>query len=239
MTLLDRSRALAADVTDLNARRNMADQVKAVRARREAFEEVRGLLTVASAKRAALGRHGVDVAMDLGAVQPLIRSLKDWKASIAADPSEIVTPSQTVQSTLIGPIKSLARRIEDRSAQAWSAHVQESLPQVSDETLKLRERLPAMKRKVDHLRETLARAKELAAAPPTSEAGFVQFQTRATACRDAWAELEGEALPDEVRRFLKAASQPAGASIDLLFAGETLDWLQRQGLVDHFRIRGS
>ena len=239
MTLLDRARALASDVNELNARKNMADQVKAVTARREAFGDARALIIVAAGRRAALRRHGVEVSIDTAGIKPLRLGLETWKTQIAANPGEIVAPGSTVQNQLIHPLKTMARRIEESSAAAWSAHVGEHLPRVASDTLTLRERLPGMKRKVDAFRDALARAQELAKAPPTSDAGFAQFQARASACRDAWADLEGEALPDDVRRFLQAAGQPGGASIELLLKGETLEWLRTHGLIDHFRIRGS
>ncbi len=239
MTLLDRSRALAADVTELLARKSMADQVKAVAARRQAFGEARQMVMVSAAKRGALRRRGILDAADITSATALRRSVEAWKGQVAADPSQIVAPNSTVQTLIVQPLRSLAKRIDEATAAAWAAHVEDHLPHVARDTLTLRERLPGMKAKVEAFREAYSRASDLAKAVPTSDAGFAQFEARSAACREAWTALEGEALPDDVRRFLHAAGQPGGASINMLLTGETLEWLRSQDLVDHFRIKGS
>ncbi|MGN6063654.1 hypothetical protein [Brevundimonas diminuta] len=239
MSLLDRSRALATDAKDLAARKSMADQVKAVAARRQAFGEARAMIMVAAAKRAALRSRGVDVVVDITSVLPLRRRLEAWKAEVTDNPALIVAPESTVQTQVIQPLRSLAKRLDESGLAGWRAYVDEHLPRIAHDTLRMRERLPGMKRKVEAFREAYSRASALADVVPTTEAGFAQFDARASACREAWAELEGEALPDDVRRFLHAAGQPGGASIEMLLTGDTLSWLRTQNLVEHFRIRGS
>lgn len=236
MNLLERSARLAAEVGDLNARKEMADQVQAVAARRTTFSQVGAEILVGSAKRTALKRH--DVPVEAMSTAALSGKIEAWRNEVRANPAAVLAPG-SVATQILGPLKIVAKTLVDTSAQAWSEHVRSRVPHPAPDALSVRERLPGGKEKVSVFRDLQSRALALADTVPVNDAEFDRFESRAAACRQAWADIEGQPLPDEVRRFLQAASQTAGAPLQLLLEGETLAWIQDQGLVDHFRIRGA
>lgn len=236
MALPERSRQLAIDAIDLKAREGMAEQVRAVSARAEAFELALGELRAAVGRMRLLIARGVPVTANLKAAPGTRRNVAEWRVRVASDPAVVVAGGGDVLPQMLNPAKALTKSMTEATAAAWGRHVKNSLPAVTEEHLNVRAKIPAQKTKVDEFRQLRDRALSLAKATPTHAAEMDLFEVYRDQCLAAWRDLDSDGLPPDVGKLLRDAGTPAGAVLDLITPA-TLEWLKANGLYAKFRVR--
>jgi hypothetical protein len=236
MSLLERSRSLAARTATLKDAEGLVAKTKSFRSRADQFETITSELRVAASHMSLLQARGVAVTAAIATVSGVRRNITEWRTALAADDAAVSAPDQAVQPKLINPITKLSRSIIDATTAGWAAHVRARLPIVSADLLATLLKLPNQGAKVQAFRSTFERAEALGRKPPANDAGIDLFETYASQCQAAATALEEESISPAVLAFFKAASSPAGAGIGLL-TPEVLTFLQSRGLADRYRIR--
>lgn len=236
MSLLEKSRSLAARAATLKDAEGLAQKTQAFGIRADKFETIAGELRAAAGRVRLLQERGVATSAATAAVPGIRRNFAEWRSAIAADDAAILAASQAVQPKLIDPTTKLAKSLIDAATAGWAAHVRARLPIVSADLIATLSKLPDQLAKVEAFRSTYERADAIGRKLPVSAADIDLFETYANQCQAAAAALEEESISPAVIAFLKAASSPNGAGIELLMP-EVLVFLQARGLTNRYRIR--
>ena len=213
MSLLERSRSLAARTAILKDAEGLVGKTKAFASRADRFETIAGELRAAAGRVRLLQARGVAVsAASAAASAPGIRrNIAEWRSAVADDDAAISAAERAVQPKLIDPTSKLAKSLSDAATTAWNAHVRARLPMVSADLLAMMAKLPDQAAKVEAFRATFDRAEAVGRKLPVSDADVDLFETYATQCQAAVTALDDQSISPAILAFFKAASSPAGA----------------------------
>lgn len=234
MTLIERSRAFATDVTELDRLQKTADLVSAVGSRAEQLEFSLAKLRLAVGQLRMLRERGVAVTVDLSPSAGFAHHLANLADAAAADPAAVTAPE--VKTRTLNPLGTFTKTITDSCKEAWGAHVKARLPRVGTDLIPVLARVPALRAKVERFRTLQASAQDFAETLPTGAGDVEAFHRTAADCQAAWDALDAEAIPPRVMQFLRAATSEAGAGLDSLDQ-EVTDWLEVQDLCRSFVVR--
>jgi hypothetical protein len=238
MSLLERSRSLAARTAILKDAEGLVAKTKAFGARADSFEKIAAELRAASGRVRLLQARGVAISTATAAAPGIRRNVAEWRSALLADDAAISAANQAVQPKIIDPATKLARSLTETATADWAAHVRVRLPIVSADLLAISSKLPDQAPKVEAYRSTFERAEAVGRKLPASNADLDLFQTYANQCQEATNALEDQPISPSVLAFFKAASSAAGAGIGLL-TPEVVAFLQARGLTGRYRIRSA
>ncbi len=236
MSLLERSRSLAARTSLLKDSEGLVEKTKAFASRAEQFAGLTAELRASAGRVRLLREHNVTVKVATSSAAGIRRSIVEWRANLTKDDTAISSPGQAVQPKLMDPTTRLARALAEAAASGWTEHVKATLPVVSEDLLAVSSKIPEQKAKVEAYRSTYQHAESVGRKLPASNADVERFQVYAGQVQQAATELENQSISPAVLAFFKAASMPAGAPLALL-TPEIRDFLQSSGLENRYRIR--
>lgn len=234
MNLLERSRAIATEVSELAALRAIADQAEAVRSRATQFEnELAKLRLVAGCIRQLRGR-GVRVDAEIATVAGVRQFIDALLHAVNADPAAILE-IRDVQPRILSPLGKISASLQNAANQGWARQVGQRLPAVSGALLEALARVPALRPKVEHFRVLREQARARSATAPLTQAEFDRMDILIEQCNRAWRDLDAEGIPQDVLVFFREAANARGASLSML-KSDVLAWLEKYGLMDAFGI---
>jgi hypothetical protein len=236
MSLLERSRLLAARTAIIKDSEGLVENTKAFRSRADKFELVTAEVRAAAGRVRLLRARGVNVSVAITPAAGIRRNLEEWRNALAADDAAVSAPAHAVQRKLVDPTTKLAASLHDAAVDAWALHVRARLRVVPADTLVISAKLPDQIAKVAAYRSIYERAEAVGRKLPTSNADIDLFETYANQCQEAATAVESQLIPPAVQAFFKAASSHAGAAIEQL-TPEVLVFLESHNLMPRYRIR--
>lgn len=234
MTLLQRANQLAESLEQLEANKQLAQEVQTFSSR--AFELEQAVQTFTNLVRLAkiFRSRNVPYSININLIG-LRQTLETIATCYHSDPNTI-KPKPNAESS-----KSFWKLIKDYPAKicqslelAWENYTQSIRPSLNEELLKLFEELPSTREQVKIIRQLQEKAKQLTAVLPKDESDIDQLRLVVSNIHTAWQGLETTETPASVLVFLKAA-YGGGAALQL-FTDEVRQWLEIRQLSHAFFI---
>lgn len=235
MNLLERSRVIASEVSELAALKAIADQAEAVGTRAAQFEKELAKLRLSAGCIRQLQGRGVRVEVEVKAAPGVRQFIEALLRAVNADPAAVLE-IRDVQPRILSPLSKISASLADAANQGWARQVGQRLPAVSNALLEALARVPALRPKVEHFQALREQARARSASAPLTEAEFDRMDTLVAQCNRAWRDLDAEGIPQDVLVFFREAANPRGANLSLLNS-VVLAWLDKHDLVDAFGIR--
>ncbi len=190
------------------------------------------LLSCASLKESAIA----DITL------PSAKTLRDETASVLAlfqgDREAILDATRFKPKAFTEAVKTLTDELQIALDRAWQAYAGGRALATNRELLDVLERLPKFRPVVQRIRSLSEKIRQAQAILPTTKAQVDEFNRLVTQAEQAWQELGGEQMPQEVLDFLKAAISPAGSRLGFL-TDAVRSWLTQHGIASSFVVKVS
>ena len=224
MTLLQRANQLAESLEQLEAKKQLAQEVQTFSSRVDALEQAvqnfNDLVRLVKIFR----NYTIPYSVNVNLVD-LHQSLQTIYSCYQSDPSTI-KPNAESSKKFWKPLKDYPPQIRQSLELAWQNYTRKILPNLDKELLDIFEKLPSTQAQVKTIRQLQQQAYSLSISLPSSEQDIDKIKQLVASIQIAWQGLETTEIPASVLGFLKAACS-GGAALHL-FTEDVRQWL-----VDH------
>lgn len=224
MTLLQRANQLAESLEQLEAKKQLAQEVQTFSSRVDALEQAvqnfNDLVRLVKIFR----NYTIPYSVNVNLVD-LHQSLQTIYSCYQSDPSTI-KPNAESSKKFWKPLKDYPPQIRQSLELAWQNYTRKILPNLDKELLDIFEKLPSTQAQVKTIRQLQQQAYSLSISLPSSEQDIDKIKQLVASIQIAWQGLETTEIPTSVLGFLKAACS-GGAALHL-FTEDVRHWL-----VDH------
>lgn len=237
--LLEKVETLKADLASYRQAKTAGDQAGAFKARAAQFSDLSLKLRQAIGAWQALehGKVPVERPHPLPGPRKEVLALKE---KFVADPASFETANTHFRHELAPAISKRTSQIADSAKQAWETFVDERADLPRREVLDTLATLVSYRQHVERILRQAENVAALRATVPSAETidSVLAALDRARKEKDeAFAAMSGDALPPEVLKFLRAASQQGASLAD--YTDVVRIWLDERNLGAAFRIVSS
>lgn len=231
--IMDRCSALTERLERL--KKAMDDEHKALvlearRAELEALkEELGGVATTAK----ALLEHEHLTATDLPDCNKSLESIDKVGERLETEPTELTKGRD--YKHLLGRVGKVQEHLAATTTKRWETVVAHHQG-VDEAFLRRVEVFPDQSDRVARIRLLKAAFEATTRNAPASEEAYTAFTSSYDALQQELSQLDPEAFPDDVLRFLRAAQKAKGAPLKL-FTDKVQTWLKESDLLDGVRVR--
>lgn len=232
MTLLQRANQLAENLEQLEAKKQLAQEVQTFSSRaielEQAVQKFNDLVRLVKIFRKYIVPYSVNVNL-----VDLRQALETIYSSYQSDLNTI-KPNAESSKKFWKPLKDYPTQIQQSLELAWQNYTRTILPSLDKELLDIFEKLPSTQAQVKTIRQLQKQAEALIVLLPSSEQDVDKIKQLVASIQIAWQGLETTEIPASVLRFLKAACS-GGAALHL-FTEDVRQWLVEHQLNHAFFI---
>lgn len=232
MTLLQRANQLAENLEQLEAKKQLAQEVKTFSSRaielEQAVQKFNDLVCLVKIFRNHLIPYSVNVNLI-----DLCQELQTISSCYQNDPCTI-KPNSESSKKFWKPLKDYPAQIRQSLELAWQNYTRKILPNLDKELLDIFEKLPSTEAQVKTIRQLQKQAETLVILLPSSEQDVDKMKKLVASIQIEWQNLETTEIPASVLGFLKAACS-GGAALHL-FTEDVRQWLADHQLNHAFSI---
>lgn len=234
--LLDKARNLSERITRYQTLREQAHNAQTFETRANQFEKAASGLNNAVSVMKALNESGIPVVVRLSTKDQTRKKTESLLQGFRGDTAFVDNPGFDLRFEFLTPLKGLADSVASTSLGAWQKNVDARRERVSQDILNALKAVPAYRPIVAKVQNCQVQIEAIANSLPTDVASAnLRVTEIASEQREAWRQLTGGELPEDVILFLRA-SMGDGAELRLLTAA-VIDWLKSRGLDGAFRIK--
>lgn len=239
MTLLQRAKDLTSSLEELNALDKRADHAQLFENRADTFEKpatsLRGL------------EESMKVLLELGIVVPGIEKetvialknrINDLHSRYLLNKNVMLDPfpGENIKYVLTNALSRLPDQSREALIRGWGEWCRRQLPHVDEEVLTLLEKIEALRKSAQSVRELKKEFDEVSSSMPIATESVERITHLAGDMNEVWLDLTGEGVPQPVLIFLRKAISIEGARLAEL-TQDVRDWMSEHGLSNSLRVR--
>ena len=238
MSLLERVELTSGRIESLQSLKDLAAQAAEFEQRAKTLEGLANEFEELRVPAAVLEEVGIEVSLDaklLGALHSKAVLLKD---GYTRERNFILTPfpGEDFRFVFVNPCVSFKKKTKAALHDAWLGWVQKNTPAIDHDVLQVLSTINALGTAVASIQAVLGVIHRLATILPQSVNEARQVVALCSQVNEAWHQLAGDGIAQEVLAFLRAAGGSVGATYDLL-TPSILEWLDEHNLRHVLRIR--
>lgn len=232
--VINQARIIRKKLWDFQHYQKLQHRLEGFKERKEIFAGYVSQLRAINTIREALTEQGVSLEPREDGKE-LIPVIREWMEYLASEQAErwVHPESRAELSDLERRIEWAIQKRQEQTRRDWEAFVQKHTPQISEEVLRILEKLPHIQDDVKRLHRKIQRMRELASQLPKDTESIDEVRYLAEEMRALWNRFEG--IPEAVVAFLKDVTSSQGASLSRL-TEDVWQWVREHGLEDNFRI---
>ena len=232
--LIARLDQMAQEITKLHELRQQVDHAQAFGTRAKLLDEPSAQLDLLATIAQEFHCRGITIPFDRSQFAAFAKQMRVIATAYHQDPQSILAAAEH-RFTFWEPLKNLPNQIHAALLQAWSEHINTTLPiQQQPELLQTLEQLPGFKERVVQISQLYREAERLRGRLPQSGDEIDRIAAIASELKTTWAQLPTEGIPADIRDFLTAAVEGNARLAQL--TGPVMEWLQINNLADSVRI---
>lgn len=239
MSLFERAQNLSLEIQEIDALKKRADQAELFEKRATALsvpaDEMKKLETAIT----IIASLDIPVlSLDHNLIGNLNRRIVDLRDRYTFDKNVMLDPfpEEDVRWVFNQPLTQLPQKVKTALLEAWENWAKKNIPEIDGDVLDILGGIVALRESVNTVRFLKVSAETICTSLPNENDDVDQLKQLCKKIADAWHNLAGEGIPNDVLVFLRVAGSRDGARFDLLTT-EVLDWLTIHGLRDSLRIK--
>jgi hypothetical protein len=239
MSLLERVELARGRIDALQSLKQRADQAADFEQRAKVLAVLAAELEAVRVPAAVLDQAGIAVApADEKLLAPLRARASLLKDGYALDRSAILAPfpGEDFRFVFLTPCNAFRQKAEAALHRAWSGWVQSKTPAIDHEVLRVLSTVSALSTTVTRIQAQLALIGRHEAVLPRDAGGVQYVKELCAQVNEAWHELAGDGIAEDVLGFLRTAGSSVGASFDAL-TPSIIKWLDEHNLRRVLRVR--
>jgi len=181
-------------------------------------------------------RHQIPVEMDLSLIYSLAQRINDLKERYKDD-HDVITdpfPGEDSRHILFQPLNQIPENVSKTLEESWKNWASKQLPNINKNFLNILAGITTLRQPVTTLQDFQDQVEVLCNSLPTSDQDLERLKELGKSIEGIWVELKG--IPGDVISFLRNASDPLGADLEML-TPEVKTWLKDHQLLQNLKIR--
>ncbi len=231
--LLARALAMRERVKAHQIAKRRAGQLGTLVQLREQYETLHARVAAMRQAQATLQTLSVDVPDVLS--PSLGDGARDDLEALSAEEGTLASQARTEARTAwLSYLRNALVAQEKVIRAAWQEWVDARVPVENPGLLGMLQELTSLRSTIQQMMGDYERVRLLRREMPSPDA-VAKVHTLTAALSEAWRQVGGTEIPEDVASLLQAASMPEGASLDLL-TPEVLAWIQARGVTESFKL---
>lgn len=238
MSLFERAQNLSLEIQEIDALKKRADQAELFEKRATALSVPADEMKKLEPAITIIANLDIPVlSLDHNLIDNLNRRIVDLRDRYTFDKNVMLDPfpEEDVRWVFNQPLTQLPQKVKTALLEAWENWAKKNIPEIDGDVLDILGGIVTLRESVIAVRSLKASAETICTSLPNGD-DVDQLKKLCEKISDAWHNLTGEGIPNDVLVFLRTAGSRDGARFDLLTT-EVLDWLTIHGLRDSLRIK--